>query len=191
MPTNICKTCKEEYEVRPSREDESKFCSRECYHSGQKRGKTSHSDRRVDYIEFDCTGCGKKIEKPPSRANRSERQFCSQECYLSWNSKHQRKSSGKRQRKREKEKASCEICGYDRFIEMAHIIPSKDGGTYHKNNILFLCPNHHRLLDHRKINTSELKSVENKLRRAICDGDGFKSPENTDEHFSSQPTNFL
>jgi hypothetical protein len=114
------------------------------------------------------------MEKPPSRAKRSERQFCSQDCYLSWNEKHQQSQEGRRERMREKETAVCEICEYSRFVEMAHIVPRKDGGTFHKNNIAFLCPNHHRLLDHRGIKMNELEKLEEKIRKAVCDGDGWE-----------------
>lgn len=178
MPSNICKTCGDKFSVIKSREDDAKFCSRECYHKGQKQGITSHPDRYVEYINLSCTGCGDEIEKPPSRANRSERQFCNQSCYLDWNKSHQQDQTGRRKRKREKKSATCEICGWDRFIEMSHIVPSRDGGTYHKHNILFLCPNHHRLLDHGGLELSEFSEIEEKLRMAICEGFGWVEPNN-------------
>jgi len=184
MPTKVCLYCDEDFDVIASREDDAKFCSRECYHSGQKAGLTSHSERRVEYVELTCTGCGEKIKKPPSRANRSERQFCDQSCYLDWNKKTRQKQTGRRARMREKDNSYCEICGFDRFIEMAHIIPSSEGGTYHKNNICMLCPNHHRLLDHGGISSDEISKIEAKIRKAVCDGDGWKKPENTDTYFN-------
>lgn len=185
MPTKSCLTCGDEFSIVQSRVDEAKFCSRDCYHAGQKEGLTEHSDRRVDYVEIECTGCGKKVEKPPSRANRSERQFCSQQCYLDWSSSHQKDQHGRRQRLREKEDKSCEVCGFERFIELSHIVASEDGGTYHKNNILFLCPNHHRLFDHGGIEEDELLEVQDKLRLAICKGYGWLQP-NQDPNLSDE-----
>jgi len=186
MTTKVCLYCEEEFDVIPSRKDDSKFCSRECYHSGQKAGLTDHSERRVEYVELTCTGCGDKIEKLPSRANKSERQFCDQDCYLDWNSSHQEKQTGRRARLREKEDASCEICGFDRFIELCHIVPSSDGGTYHRNNICMLCPNHHRLLDHGGITSEEISKIEEKVRKAICNRDGWEEPEETDTFFTDE-----
>jgi hypothetical protein len=186
MPSKNCLTCGDEFSVVPSRADKAKFCSQNCYHEGQKQGKTSHPDRYVEYEELECTECSKTVEKPPSRANRSDRQFCDEECYINWSSSHQKKESGRRQRMREKENASCEICGFDRFIEMSHIVASENGGTYHKNNIAMLCPNHHRLLDHGKIKLEEIEKIENKIRRAVCDGDGWKKPEETDTFFEGE-----
>jgi predicted restriction endonuclease len=45
----------------------------------------------------------------------------------------------------------CEVCGELRNSELAHIIPRKDGGTMDKNNLLVLCPNHHKILDNHII----------------------------------------
>jgi hypothetical protein len=177
MVTKECLLCSDEFDVIASREDSAKFCSRDCYHEAQRQGITEHSERRVEYIEIECTGCGKEVEKPPSRANRSERQFCNKDCYHEWSKSHQKDQTGRRERLREKENMSCEICGFSRFLELSHIVPSRDGGTYHKSNILFLCPNHHRLLDHGGIKKEEILKVENKLRSSVCDGYGWVSPK--------------
>ena len=177
MPTKRCLTCSDEFDIVKSRQDSAKFCSRECYHNGQKEGLTEHSERRVQYIELTCTGCGKTIEKPPSRANRSDRQFCSEDCYHQWSNSHQKDKTGRRQRLREKQNMCCEICGFDRFLELSHIIASSEGGTYHEKNILFLCPNHHRLLDHGEIKKDEILKVESKIRSSICDGYGWVKPD--------------
>ena len=228
MPTKECLTCEDEYSVVSSRADESKFCSRECYHNGQKQGKTEHSDRLVDYVEIECKTCGEKVEKPPSRANRKfcssdcynrgqklgktshsgrrveyvkvecdecgeimektpssaehrERDFCDRECYANWSAGYQKKQVGKRQRKRERKEKDCEICGYSRYVEVCHIVPSSRGGTFHESNILFLCPNHHRLLDHGEMNGDEFKKIETKLREAIVKGKGWEEPSLNDE----------
>jgi len=41
----------------------------------------------------------------------------------------------------------CEICGENRSIDKCHIIPGKLGGTDSNENLLYLCPTHHRLFD--------------------------------------------
>ncbi len=50
---------------------------------------------------------------------------------------------------------SCELCGYDRFVEVAHIIPSRKGGVYSVDNCFSLCPNCHHLFDHSLLTESE------------------------------------
>lgn len=44
--------------------------------------------------------------------------------------------------------------------DMAHIIARKDGGKWHPSNMIFLCPNHHRLFDRDKLTTEELSKIE-------------------------------
>jgi len=61
----------------------------------------------------------------------------------------------------------CEICGEDRAIDLAHIVPRKAGGPTCKENSLVLCPNHHRFLDQGKLRKPELAKVNRKYRRAI------------------------
>ena len=49
----------------------------------------------------------------------------------------------------------CEICGENRSIDRCHIIPTKLGGSAMADNILFLCPTHHRLLDRFMLSKAE------------------------------------
>ena len=59
--------------------------------------------------------------------------------------------------------ARCQICGFDDFVEIHHVIPLKNGGSDHMSNLLLLCPTHHEML-HRGL----LKIVRPKpLRRIV------------------------
>jgi len=57
----------------------------------------------------------------------------------------------------------CEICGFDRYVEKAHIIPRCLGGGRSKSNTVILCPNHHRLLDLGRLTSDEIIFIEDKL----------------------------
>lgn len=46
-----------------------------------------------------------------------------------------------------KQTIPCEICGENRAIDVCHIIPSRLRGTKRLDNVLLLCPTHHRLFD--------------------------------------------
>ncbi|MFH1023283.1 MAG: HNH endonuclease signature motif containing protein [Planctomycetota bacterium] len=46
-----------------------------------------------------------------------------------------------------KQNTPCEICGENRSADSCHIIPREFGGAAAPNNILYLCPTHHRLFD--------------------------------------------
>lgn len=160
MPTKTCATCGDEFDVIKSRADDAQFCSTDCYHEGQKKGLTAHKERRVEYVEKTCKQCGEGYSMPPSR---SDREFCGQECYHEWSSSYQRDQNGKRARYRERENRECEICGFDRVVELAHIVPARLGGDYSKNNILFLCANHHELFDSYSLTRDELREIESSL----------------------------
>lgn len=55
---------------------------------------------------------------------------------------------------------SCEICGWEEGgRDLHHIIPVKDGGTNDINNLINVCPNHHRLIHENKITTQELLDI--------------------------------
>lgn len=50
---------------------------------------------------------------------------------------------------------SCEICGFDRITQIAHILEVNKGGRYYPDNCLLLCPNCHCLFDHNMLTDSE------------------------------------
>ncbi len=54
----------------------------------------------------------------------------------------------------------CEICGENRSTDRCHIIPSKLGGTAQENNILILCPTHHRLFDRFMLSKAEWTIID-------------------------------
>ena len=52
----------------------------------------------------------------------------------------------------------CEICGFDKIIEAHHIIKKMDYGSDNFNNLIFLCPNHHKMADSSKY-SNEMKKL--------------------------------
>jgi predicted restriction endonuclease len=42
---------------------------------------------------------------------------------------------------------ACVMCGYDTYVEVAHLVAVKDGGSDHSDNLRPLCPNHHKEYD--------------------------------------------
>lgn len=55
---------------------------------------------------------------------------------------------------------SCCICGWNEWsIDLCHILPAKNGGDYSINNIVPLCPNHHRLLDREVLRMPEIELI--------------------------------
>lgn len=54
----------------------------------------------------------------------------------------------------------CEICGESRIIDMCHIVPRRLRGSDGINNMLFLCPTHHRLFDTCMLSKEEWDKID-------------------------------
>lgn len=68
-------------------------------------------------------------------------------------------SNSLRIKKLERGTIKCQICGEDRCVDLCHVIPHRKGGSMRKANTIYLCPNHHRLFDRRRLNYEEYKKV--------------------------------
>lgn len=54
----------------------------------------------------------------------------------------------------------CEICGENRCADGCHIIPARFGGNATEENIILLCPTHHRLFDRGRLTLNEIKKIK-------------------------------
>lgn len=61
----------------------------------------------------------------------------------------------------------CEICGENRAIDQCHIIPSALGGKLEADNLLYLCPTHHRLFDNTMLSHQEWDKINWKRKPEI------------------------
>lgn len=153
-----CLTCGKDFTYRPFTGRSGKFCSRECYHRGQKLGLTNHKPPTEHH--FTCQQCSKEfIVKGRQKLDTYHSyKYCSRECYntAQRTGKAKRREANARALIRCKEGKTCAICGFFRFIETCHIVPASRKGEYTRENILYLCPNHHRLFDERMLNAEEV-----------------------------------
>ncbi len=65
--------------------------------------------------------------------------------------------------------SKCQICGEDRVVDVAHIIPRNGQGRRHLeplDRILGLCPNHHRLFDQDKLTIEEFQKIKQRVEMA-------------------------
>lgn len=122
-----------------------------------------------------CSYCGTPITGRKSRFThtRGKNRYCSKECTASG----LRMSANERLKKpavtllgahyiKEYGGKRCAVCGFDRFVEFAHIIARKDGGTIDPVNIIPLCPNHHRLFDRNLLNEGESEIIKPRIEKA-------------------------
>jgi len=82
----------------------------------------------------------------------------------------------------------CEICGFDRSPELAHIIPKSANGPDDDWNLAHLCANHHYLFDRGLLAPSEWDAIgwEKKGAEARYFAQRFRLPQH-EEYWASTP----
>lgn len=61
----------------------------------------------------------------------------------------------------------CEICGFVRLTEQAHLVARRLGGPDTSDNLVSLCPNHHSLLDRDLLRWPEMEKIWRKLESML------------------------
>lgn len=161
----LCLICGKEFEVYPQALIRRKcdFCSTSCYGKAKTIGLVKVKRQE---IMLDCAYCGKQFTLPQWQTNYN-RKYCSQSCARKdrrGKASPRSKNNFTRLMKEVKPNEKCAICGFDRYVEMAHVFPSMRGGGYDEENIIFLCPNHHRLFDSHGLTQDELDKLDNYVR---------------------------
>lgn len=152
---------------RPSELPKKKYCSRECYYEYRRKYPEVNPSYTGALKKKICKGCGKEFgyyEGAISRKSdgkKSTASFCSLECRIK-NGKKSRQSIGIVMRRRFGDK--CMICGWEEATcDAHHIIPVKLGGKNKIENMVVLCPNHHRLANLDIITQEKLFEVRSKF----------------------------
>lgn len=70
----------------------------------------------------------------------------------------------------QKPRRSCMICGFDRTLQRAHIIPDRLQGPYADWNLLDLCNNHHWLFDRDGLQNIERQMIVGRVKDALLRG---------------------
>lgn len=100
---------------------------------------------------YKCKGCGKSFAE---KCDKGYKNFCSHKCYIKdyHNREHVKNwRTGKWIKPKKCQTTACQKCGWDKAsVDTHRIVNGKDGGKYEEGNILYLCPNCHRL-EHLKV----------------------------------------
>jgi hypothetical protein len=133
-----------------------RFCSYACYHASLRKLETRS-----------CSRCGADVTRAPSAfKGKSNVVFCDRACrgrYYARLAKRPRFRSSIGDHHREVYGDACSLCGWSRCVEYCHIIPAKDGGTIHPDNIVVLCPNHHTLFDRGLLSEDETQQLAERV----------------------------
>ena len=151
--TRACPVCGKVFECAKSAKKI--YCSRKC--AGANRSKRGS-------IQLICPICGREFRVVKSSAH--YRKTCSYACLKEyWKRIRGEKTTSAfrraiRRQLEEKFGDRCIICGWDEtFNDVCHIIPKIKGGRYQIENLVFLCPNHHRMYDQGLIQLEHLVAL--------------------------------
>lgn len=146
-----CVVCNKNYRTNKSSLNKRRCCSKSC--SIIYRKSSSESQKIYDlYLS------GIEVKDLAKQFSRKEKNILS----LINVRKHRKIGLSRASiTKRWKHDKRCLICGWSRCIDAAHIIPAHQGGTMDENNLIPLCPNHHRLFDKKKLRLNEARKLSN------------------------------
>ena len=109
----------------------------------------------LKYFNSYCNKCEKKRNRTYQKEHPGWYKQQLARGYLNWK---MRATGGK-----------CQICGEGRTLDIAHVIP-RNGKPKARlepiDNLLGLCPTHHRLFDENKLNGEEYKKIKEKVEGA-------------------------
>lgn len=157
-----CENCKIEFEV-PKSKDRIKCCSKKCT-DDLKRKDYSRDTEALKCYRLALEG---KTYKEISEITNIKAGTVA--CYLNKLNYRKYANGGesyqavKNKLKRREDYQQCCICGFNRIVELAHIVPASKGGPLSYDNTLPLCPNHHHLFDNKKLTDSELSFIKIQL----------------------------
>ncbi len=176
-PTKECEWCEKEYPKRQHGKlwENQKFCSIQCRNAYANTIPRKREPRKTKL----CARCEKEFPKPYGigATGWEKRKYCSKTCDAPLSGILQKRGYGPKEvriqtRTRDKllklgyYRPCCEICGWFRAIELAHIVEAHKGGPMLWWNVLTLCPNHHVLFDKGLLTDEEEKGIEDKLKTA-------------------------
>lgn len=178
MSGKLCLHCSAPIPSRgPAKDAKRIFCSRECNFAYQRARSRENGTGR---LTKNCEVCG--IEFSYYASVRPQAAYCSASCKSTG---HSRKITGRIQASfgdrstftksmRRFFYDRCAICGWDQApCDVCHIEARKDGGEDALDNVVMLCPNHHRLFDLGRIPVDQIREA----RQTILRPDWRDTPE--------------
>ena len=154
-----CLNCNKKFKTHKNdiKRGHGNFCSRSCSSKFTAAKQLSDPNNIVK-----CTNCKKDISRKKYHRDRNKAYYCSLKCF------------GKARRGEFYEENKIisrwnliastikllrgdkyQICNWDlATCDVHHIVPKHNGGTDEQDNLIILCPNHHRMADRKLIDIS-------------------------------------
>lgn len=154
--TKICTFCNESFEadVREHNRGNAKYCSLSCC---AKAPKNIHVHDRT------CINCNHNF-----KSKCADTKYCTNSCKQQYRRKQIiTKNYATKSLQRILGHLPCELCGWsDSIRDVHHIIPVSKGGKNTLDNVLVLCPNHHRMIHHNLVSEEAVHAAV-KLRLSL------------------------
>ncbi len=161
----ICKQCGKVFRSllisERQKGQEREHCSMWCYHARRRKGEIICHPPTLK--KHTCGFCGVEFDVPLAKGYRK---YCSRECcLLGIKQRYKDKPKGKtyraiRIRSRANNRPPCRICGFKRYVEVCHVVAVANNGKGTEDNLIYLCPNHHKLFDTHNLNKWELGKLD-------------------------------
>lgn len=172
-----CSLCGVVFERHPHkvRAKNGHYCSWRCFaldKSAVLRANPELADMG-QRLTRDCLVCGESFAFKPKRINSAR--YCSRRCQLvggilpdyrgeaNPNYRHGQSRSAVYQLMKRWAEKKCAICGWDISVDIHHIVPIREGGKNTDDNLILLCPNHHRMADMGLLSREEMREAALKL----------------------------
>jgi hypothetical protein len=144
----VCETCNESFnaDTREVNRGRAKYCSRSCANKVSK-------DQQYDKI---CKHCAREYQTASKQS-----MYCSTSCKQK-NYRLASKSDDISIKAIYKifENKPCELCGWsESTCDIHHIVEVSDGGKNELDNLVVVCPNHHRMIHNDLISKDKLSQL--------------------------------
>lgn len=136
-----------------------------CYREWQGLTTAARGNNRK---KVNCDQCGGELYRPPSLIKTYN--YCNRFCqglhhgalFSGINNGNYKGGKWKyiQGQTRIRDSYKCAICGFDMVTDIHHITPKSKGGTDNFDNLITLCPNHHRMADWGIISVEHLRNTE-------------------------------
>jgi len=174
-----CEGCGREFEKRRNQylRTGHHYCSRACSNRAHSRAlRENPAAWGARGAAVVCRGCGKTFRV--SRRRAATARFCSRVCEFTHrfappvaegspdlrgsrnpHFKGTNNPNTARENARKYLGRKCLICGFDAFVETHHIIARRNRGSNNIENLIVLCPNHHKMAHLGLISGEELRRI--------------------------------
>ncbi len=151
-----CTNCHKSFEadIREHNRGNAKYCSLSC---------CAKSPKKLKSYNKICINCNNSFV-----SNSNDSKYCNKLCKQQYYRKQQiTKNYSTKTLQRILGHLSCEICGWnDSTRDIHHILPVSQGGKNTLDNVIVLCPNHHRMI-HNNLVSKEIVETTLKLRLSL------------------------